>query len=163
MKYILLIGFFLVAVSATPLEIAEDEEGQQYYMVPLSRVRRSETRGVVNERGVGVSHQGNIFNSGGHRLDGSAYANKNFGSHGLRPDAAGGRLDYSHGSKTSAFAGADHVRGYGTDVGAGVRHNIYSSKNFNVDAGANYGRHFGGPGGTGRPQMGGFIRGSGKF
>ncbi|VEN64141.1 unnamed protein product [Callosobruchus maculatus] len=167
MKYIVLIGFCLAVVSATPLEIAEDEEGQQYYMVPLSRARRSPgsvTHLGANERGFGVSHQGNILNKNGHQLDGGAYASKNYQSHGLRPDQFGGRLDYNHApSRTSAFATADHARRYGTDVSAGIRHDIYSSKNFNVGVGGDYGRHLGGPGGNGRHQFGGFIRGSGRF
>nr|CAI5842802.1 unnamed protein product [Callosobruchus analis] len=98
-------------------------------MVPLSRARRSpqsETHLGANGKGFGISHQGNILNSNGHQLDGGAYANKGFKSHGLRPDQFGGRLDYNHApSRTSAFGTVDHARRYGTDVSAGVRHDIY--------------------------------------
>nr|CAI5859212.1 unnamed protein product [Callosobruchus analis] len=110
-----------------PYEVAENEEGQQYYMVPLSRSRRSpqsQTSVGANERGIGLSHSGTILNSNGHRLDGSAYANKNYHSPGLKPDQFGGQLNYNH-DRTSAYLGADHARGYGTDVRAGVQHDIY--------------------------------------
>nr|CAI5850193.1 unnamed protein product [Callosobruchus analis] len=111
-----------------PYEVAEDEEGQQYYMVPLSRERRSpqSTSIGMNEKGISLSHKGNILDNNGHRLDGSAYASKNHHSPGLRPDQFGGQLDYNHDpSRTSAYLGADHARGYGTDVRAGVQREFY--------------------------------------
>nr|CAI5859214.1 unnamed protein product [Callosobruchus analis] len=114
MKHFMIFGLCLVVVSGMPYEVAEDEGGQQYYMVPLSRERRSpQTTSVgANERGISLSHKGNILDNNGHRLDGSAYANKNYHSPGLRPDQFGGQLDYNHDpSRTSAYLGADHTRG----------------------------------------------------
>lgn len=110
-----------------------------------------------------MGHSGTVANQGGHRLDGGAYAGKNFGSHGLKPDQVGGRLDYSHRPGTSAFASADHTRRHGTDVNAGVRHNVYQNKNFGVDATGQYGRHYGGQFGSGRPNAGVGIEGHGRF
>lgn len=118
----------------------------------------------MNQSGAGISHTGNVFDNNNHRLDGTASAGKNWGSHGLRPDQVGGRLDYSHKpSGSSAFVGADNMRGYGTDVNAGVKYNIHQSKNLGVDLTGQYGRHFGGPGGTGRPNAGVFLNANGRF
>ncbi|KAJ8922492.1 hypothetical protein NQ315_007520 [Exocentrus adspersus] len=115
-----------------------------------------QTKWGISNSGFGASHTGTLFNNNNHRLDGTASASKNFGSHGLKPDQFGGRLDYSHNpSRTSAFVGADRTRHFGTDVSAGVKHNLYQNKNFGVDAVGSYNRHFGGPGGTGRPD--GFV------
>nr|CAH7738723.1 unnamed protein product [Callosobruchus chinensis] len=167
MKYIMVFGLCLAMVSGMPYEVAEDQQGQQYYMVPLSRARRSpqpQTSVGANERGFGISHSGNILDNNGHRLDGSAYANKNYHSSGIKPDQFGGQLNYNHDpSRTSAYLGADHARGYGTDVRAGVQHDIYRTKNFNLGVGAGGQQHLGGPFGNSRPQFGGFIRGSGSF
>nr|CAH7763499.1 unnamed protein product [Callosobruchus chinensis] len=150
-----------------PHKIAEDEEGRQYYMVPLSTCRSSpdsQTRIGINKEKFGVSHSGNIFDKNGHRLDGSAYANKDYHSSGLEPNQFGGQFNYNHEpSKTSAFVGADHNKGYGTDARAGIQKDIYSSKDFKLGVGAGAEKHYGGPGGDGKTQLGGFIRGSGTF
>ncbi|XP_018571235.1 uncharacterized protein LOC108910919 [Anoplophora glabripennis] len=162
MKYFVLLAIVVTVVAAVPVDVVEDEEGQQYYLVPVSREKRG-TQWGLSGTGATVGHSGTIANSGGHRLDGGAYAGKNFGSHGARPDQVGGRLDYSHGSRTSAFASADHARHYGTDVNAGVRHNVYQNKNFGVDVTGQYGRHYGGPSGTGRASSGVGVVGHGTF
>nr|CAI5828753.1 unnamed protein product [Callosobruchus analis] len=41
MRHIVIVGLCLAIVNAIPYRIAENEEGQQYYMVPLSRSRSS--------------------------------------------------------------------------------------------------------------------------
>ncbi|VEN33768.1 unnamed protein product [Callosobruchus maculatus] len=167
MKHIIIIGLCFMVVNGMPYEIAEDEEGQEYYMVPLSRARRSpdtETSICVKEKSSGVAHSGNIFDKNGHRLDGSAYANKDHHSPGIKPDQFGGQWNYNHDpSRTSAFVGADHTKGYGTDAGAGIKHDIHRSKDFNVGVGVGAQKHYGGPGGDTRPQFGAFVRGSGRF
>lgn len=123
-----------------------------------------QTKWDLNQAGAGISHTGNIFDNDKHRLDGTASLGKNWDSHGLRPDQVGGRLDYSYKpSGSSVFVGADKTRGYGTDVNAGVKYNIYQGKNFGVDATGQYGRHFGGPGGTGSPNAGVFLNAHGTF
>ncbi|CAH1990087.1 unnamed protein product [Acanthoscelides obtectus] len=168
MKYVVVfIGLCLAVVNSMPLEVAEDEDGEQYYMVPLSRTRRSpqsQTGVSANQQGVTLSHGGNILDRNGHTLDGSAYASKGYHSPGLRPDAFGGQLNYNHEpSRTSGYLGADHVRGFGTDARAGVQHDFYRNKNFNVGAGVGAERHYGGPYGNGPTQLGGFIRATGRF
>ncbi|KAJ8964089.1 hypothetical protein NQ317_004397 [Molorchus minor] len=163
MKYFVLVATLLAVAVAMPFDIFEDEEGEQYYAVPVSREKRQTKWGATNT-GFGVSHQGTILNSNNHQLDGSAYASKNWGSHGIKPDQFGGQLDYSHKpSGSSAFVGADRIPGYGTDVSAGLKQNLYQNKNFGVDVTGQYGRHFGGPGGTGKPQSGVFLNAHGTF
>lgn len=118
----------------------------------------------MNQNGLGISHTGNIFDNNNHRLDATASAAKGWNSHGLKPDQFGGRLDYSHKpSGSSVFVGADRVRGYGTDVNAGMKYNIHQSKNWGVDLTGQYGRRFGGPYGTGRPNAGVFLNINGRF
>lgn len=55
------------------------------------------------------------------------------------------------------------MRGYGTDLNVGAKYNIHQSKNFGVDVTGQYGRHFGGPGGTGQPNYGAFLNAHGRF
>lgn len=40
MKYFVALAVVVAVAAAVPLELAEDEDGQQYYLVPLSRERR---------------------------------------------------------------------------------------------------------------------------
>ncbi|XP_074026956.1 uncharacterized protein [Leptinotarsa decemlineata] len=153
----------VAATIAMPFDVVEDVDGEQYYVIPISRQKRQTNWGISNS-GFGGSHRGTLYNNDRHRLDGTASAFKNFGSHGFRPDQVGGRLDYNHKpSGSSAFAGANNVRGWGTDVAAGGRYNIHQGKNYGVDLTGQYGRHFGGPGGTGRPEAGVFLNAHGRF
>lgn len=123
-----------------------------------------QTKWGINQSGGGISHTGNVFDNNNHRLDGTASAGKNWDSHGLRPDQVGGRLDYSHKpSGLSSFVGADNTRGYGTDVNTGVKYNIHQDKNFGVDLTGQYNRHYGGSGGTGKPEAGIFLNAHGNF
>lgn len=123
-----------------------------------------QTKWGVNPSGVGISHTGNFFDNDNHRLDGTVSLGKNWNSQGLRPDQLGGRLDYNHKpSGSSAFVGANNIRGYGTDVNAGLKYNILQGKNYGVDLTGQYGRHYGGPGGTGSPNSGVFLNLNGKF
>nr|AYV99146.1 attacin C1 [Octodonta nipae] len=163
MKFILFSAFCVVMAAAMPYDIVEDEDGQQFYAVPVSREKR-QTQWGVNQAGAGISHTGNLFDNNNHRVDGTASAAKNWGSHGLRPDQVGGRLDYNHKpSGSSAFVGADNMRGYGTDVNAGVKYNIHQSKNLGVDLSGQYGRHYGGPGGTRDLGSSVFLNANGRF
>nr|AYV99148.1 attacin C3 [Octodonta nipae] len=163
MKFIVFSAFCLAVAAAMPYEIIEDEDGQQYYAVPISREKR-QTKWNVNQSGVGISHTANIFDNNKHRLDGTASAAKNFNSHGLKPDQIGGRLDYNHKpSGAGAFVGADRTRGFGTDLNVGAKYNIHQSKNVGVDVTGQYGRHFGGPGGTGKPNYGVFLNAVARF
>ncbi|XP_074026957.1 uncharacterized protein [Leptinotarsa decemlineata] len=163
MKRFVFATLCLAVAAAVPLEVVEDVDGQQYYIVPIHREKRQTQWGISNS-GYGASHTGTLYENDRHRFDGTASASKNFGSHGLRPDQVGGRVDYSHiPSGSSAFVGADNTRGYGTDVAAGVKYNIYESKNAGVDLTGQYGRHYGGPGGTGKPEAGVFLNAHADF
>ncbi|CAG9825326.1 unnamed protein product [Phaedon cochleariae] len=165
MKVFVFVAFCLAVAAAVPIEVFEDEDGQEYYLVPVSREKRQTKWGISNS-GAGISHTGTLFQNDHHQLDGTASAAKNFPSHGLRPDQIGGRLDYTHTpSGSGAFVQADRTRNWGTDVAAGGKYNIYTSpkKDFGVDATAQYQRHFGGPGGAGRPDAGVFLNAHADF
>ncbi|KAG5899936.1 hypothetical protein JTB14_002487 [Gonioctena quinquepunctata] len=161
MKYFVFVTFCLAVATALPFEVIEDEDGEQYYVIPVSRSKR-QTKWGVSDTGFGASHTGTVFKNDNHQLDGTGSFGKNFRSHGI--DQVGGRLDYTHTpSGSSAFLGADKTRGYGTDVAAGAKYNIYQNKNLDVDLTGQYGRHFGGPGGTGQPSSGVFLNAHGRF
>ncbi|KAJ8933799.1 hypothetical protein NQ318_000588 [Aromia moschata] len=73
-------------------------------------------------------------------------------------------MDYAHKpSGSGAFISADRARNYGTDVNAGAKVNVYQGKNWGADITGQYGRHFGGPWGTGRPSSGAFFNVHGRF
>lgn len=98
------------------------------------------------------------------KFDGTASAHKTFGTPGILPNQVGGRVDYTHKpSGSGAFLSADHGRGYGTDLNAGAKVNLYESKNWDVGVTGQYGRHYGGPWGTGRPNYGAFLSATGRF
>ncbi|XP_018563820.1 attacin-C-like [Anoplophora glabripennis] len=163
MKYYVLLAVVAAVATALPVEYNEQEDGQEFYLVPVNREKRQTNWGISNT-GLGASHAGTIFDNGNHRLDGSAYAAKNFGSHGLRPDQMGGRLDYAHmPSGSNAFIKADNARHYGTDVNAGAQYNFVHRKDLDVGVVGQYGRHFGGPFGTGRPQSYVGLTATGRF
>ncbi|CAH1183472.1 unnamed protein product [Phaedon cochleariae] len=136
MKVFGFVALCLAVAVAVPVEVFEDDNGQEFLLVPVSRQKRQTKWGISNS-GAGISHTGTIYSNGRHQLDGTASAAKNFPSHGLRPDQVGGRLDYTHNpSGSGAFVGADRTRNWGTDVSAGGKYNIYTSpkKDFGVDA-----------------------------
>ncbi|CAG9863310.1 unnamed protein product [Phyllotreta striolata] len=163
MKFLVLLAVSLTVAAALPLAVFEDENGEEFALVPLQRQRRDTTWGA-NQGGFSLGQKGTLFDNGNHRLDGSLSGSKAWGSHGLKPDSYNGRLDYSHQSSGSgAFVSADRTPGWGTDVNAGAKYNIAGGKNWNADVTGQYGRHFGGPGGTGKPQAGVMLNVEGKF
>lgn len=115
----MLAAAILTVSMAMPFEVYEDENGQEYLLVPsvLHRERRyiiiiilltktkliiilmcRQTSVDVNKSGPGtrvtLGHQGTLFNNGIHRLDGGASVSKQFKPSG--PTIAGGNLGYSH-------------------------------------------------------------------
>lgn len=62
-----------------------------------------------------VGHTGTIIDNPNHHLEGTGYASKDLSrGFGLKPDAYGGRADYSHKPSGAGFGlGADHFRGAG--------------------------------------------------
>ncbi|KAJ8965669.1 hypothetical protein NQ317_015557 [Molorchus minor] len=178
MKYFALVAALLAVAAAMPFDILEDEDGGQYYAVPVSREKRQQggaspvatlsvnNRGgnALSDSGYDLGHKGTIWSNNNHQVDGSGYASKNWGSHGIKPDQWGGRVDYTYKpSSTSVFVGADRTPGYGTDASAGLKQNLYQNKNFGVDVTGQYGRHYGGPGGTGKPEAGVLLEAKGTF
>ncbi|XP_018563822.1 uncharacterized protein LOC108905445 [Anoplophora glabripennis] len=151
MKYFVLLAVFVAITTAIPVDFVEDEDGQRYVLVPVNREKRQATKLDISNTGMTLGHKSNILDSNSYKLDGSAYATKNFGTGGI--GQFGGRLDYAHKpSASNVFLGADHTRHFGTDLKAGAQYNFIHKKNFDMGIVGQYERHFGGPFGTGRPQ-----------
>ncbi|CAH1110800.1 unnamed protein product [Psylliodes chrysocephalus] len=118
----------------------------------------------ANQGGYALGQKGTVFSNDNHRVDGSYGASKAWGSHGVKPDSFGGQVDYTHKpSGSTGFVGVNRTPGWGNDVSAGAKYNIAQGKNWGADVTGQYGRHFGGPGGTGKPQGGVFLNVGGKF
>lgn len=153
------------SVSSHPVDSSSDEVNsvdlelsiEGFEPIPL-RIQRREKRqiygGVTNGQPGGVQGtlgaSGTLYNNGGHRVDGHGQVSKNWGPTG--PTTVGGGLDYT-GPRGGASINAQHQHGLGTSVGAEGRYNMYSSPNgqTTIDAHGGYGRHFGGPYGTSKP------------
>ncbi|CAH1370004.1 unnamed protein product [Tenebrio molitor] len=162
-KLIVLALAGLAAVSA--YEVVQDDQGQEFFLVPLHRQRR-QTSVDISKSNPGVratvSHQGTIFNNGDHRLDGGAFASKQFRPSG--PATVGGKLGYSHVPSGSGLnVGAQRTQRFGTDVSATGNANLWRRGNARLDAVGQYNRHFGGLGGTGRPNYYGGLQFSHRF
>ncbi|XP_076260227.1 attacin-B-like [Rhynchophorus ferrugineus] len=154
--------------------IAEDEEGQQYYLIPLSRSKRSEpekkntqpqTDWQIRDPGIlTVSHKGTISNNENHRLEGMGYAQKNLRGHGIEPEVFGGGLKYTHiPSESNLKIGADHAPGFGTNLKASGTYNMYHSKNADVGLTGQYSRVIDTPYGNLKPNWGVFLGGQYRF
>ncbi|CAG9772815.1 unnamed protein product [Ceutorhynchus assimilis] len=123
----------LLYVSASPL-------------LPLQRHKRQQATSFdLKNPGIGtLSHTGTIVDNQNHLLTGTGYASKDFTRGGLKPDAYGAQVDYSHKPSGSVLGlGADHVRRAGTDVRASGTWNFVNTKNAEVGLNGQYGRHFG--------------------
>lgn len=173
MKVLVILFAVCLAFVVADYDLYQDEDGAQYVLVkledsepiPLQRQRR-QTKVDVSKNGQGirgtVSHTGTIVNNDRHRLDGTAFASKNFKPNG--PITAGGNLDYLHKPSGSTVGiGAAHTPHWGTDVNANAKVNVWQKGNSRLDAVGQYGRHFGGPFGTGRPNAYGGIQFSHRF
>ncbi|KAI4463070.1 attacin c-terminal region [Holotrichia oblita] len=152
---VFIVSFCIISTFAGVVHLPTYED-EEYILVPISRVRRQTTGGVDSNGRAFVSHTGTLVDNNRHNLQGTASASKQFKPNG--PLTVGGALDYTHKPSGSTLGvGASNTRGFGTDVGATGKYNFYNKGGTSVFAEGNYGRHFGGPGGTGRPNYyGGF-------
>ncbi|KAK9870774.1 hypothetical protein WA026_009735 [Henosepilachna vigintioctopunctata] len=163
---IALVALFFVCAHA--YEIAENEFGEQYVMVPLPLVRHRRQSSVDISHGAGgttitAGHQGNIFKNDRHQVTGGGFVSKQL-FHPTGPTTLGGNLGYQHIPSGSGInLGASNTRGFGTDVTATGNANIWRRGNSRLDATGSYGRHFGGPWGTGRPNWGVGLNFSHRF
>ncbi|KAL3265366.1 hypothetical protein HHI36_009573 [Cryptolaemus montrouzieri] len=159
MKIAFVIVATICAVSnAQIFDIVEDEFGGEFALVPLplSRQRRQTTADInkgPSGTQVTLGHQGTIWDNGNHKVTGGGFASKQFRPTG--PLTLGGNVGYEHiPSGSGVNLGASNTRGFGTDLSATGNANIWRNGNSRLDATGSYGRHFGGPGGTGRPNWG---------
>lgn len=108
------------------------------------------------------THQGTIYSNGNHQVDGNAMISKAFRPSG--PITTGGGLSYQHLPSGSGLnLNAQHTPKYGTDFSASGNANLWQRGNSRLDAVGNYGRHYGGFGGTGRPDYYGGLQYTHRF
>ncbi|KAF7268741.1 hypothetical protein GWI33_018093 [Rhynchophorus ferrugineus] len=148
-----LISLLLVTVATTALPyaeeknngiyeevIVEDEDGQQFYLLPLGRSKRQTSWQIKNPGIATISHTGG----------------------GFAPETYGGNVGYIHKPTGSNLGvGADHTRGSGTNVHASGTYNFLKTKNGALGLTGEYGRNLGGPGG--KPNWGVFLGGKWNF
>ncbi|KAK9870783.1 hypothetical protein WA026_009743 [Henosepilachna vigintioctopunctata] len=154
MKFVIAV-FALFFVYVQTYEIAANEFGEHYLMVPLPLIRHRRQTSVDISRGGGgtqvtAGHQGTIFRNDNHHVTGGGFISKQF--HSTGPTTVGGNVGYQHIPSGSGInLGASNTRGFGTAVSATGNANIWSSGNSRLDLTGSYGRHFGGAWGTGPP------------
>uniref|UniRef100_A0A6P7GN26 Uncharacterized protein LOC114340066 isoform X3 n=1 Tax=Diabrotica virgifera virgifera TaxID=50390 RepID=A0A6P7GN26_DIAVI len=157
MKGLVIFAFCIAVVVSLPLDLIEDESGQEYLVVPVHRERRDLTWGA-NQNGYTLGQKGNLWENGAHKFDGAYTGSKAWDSHGLKPDSFGGRVEYTNKpTKTTAFVGADRTPGYGTDLNAGVKYNFVQDKKLNIDLTGQVSQHQGGPFGNSKPEAGVYL------
>lgn len=121
---------------------------------PMRVRRESGVFGSVKPGNPGVTGtigaQGNIFNKNGHSIDAHGQVSRTY--HPAGPTSVGGGIDYQ-GPRGGLSAGANHLHRFGTAVNIGGNANVWKSRDgrSSVDVTGGYNRHYGGPGGTGRP------------
>ncbi|KAL3276704.1 hypothetical protein HHI36_012074 [Cryptolaemus montrouzieri] len=100
-----------------------------------------------------IKHGGTIYSDDKNRVTGGGFVSKPF--HPVGPTTVGGNLGYEHIPTGSGInIGASNTHKFGTDVGASANANIWQEGNSRLDVSGNYSRHYGGPGGTGKPNWG---------
>ncbi|RZC32121.1 uncharacterized protein BDFB_011474 [Asbolus verrucosus] len=165
MMYKLVVLALVSAAVVSAYDVVQDEEGQEFYLVPLHRQRRQTNIGISKENpGVRITagHKGTVFDNGNHRVDGGAFASKQFRPSG--PATVGGQLGYSHvPSGSNLNVGAQHTQRFGTDLSASGRGNLWRQGNSRLDAVGSYNRHYGGLGGTRRPNYYGGLQFNHRF
>lgn len=158
LPFVLRVRRSLTDTETAPYEYLEE--------IPVYRVRRQTVFGGVTPGNAGttatIGASGTLFNQNGHRVDGHGQVSRTFNPTG--PTSVGGGLDYQ-GPRGGASISADHTRHFGTDVGVSGNANLWRSNNgrSNLDATANYNRHFGGPYGTGAPNYGAGLQFNHRF
>ncbi|XP_076260692.1 uncharacterized protein LOC143196689 [Rhynchophorus ferrugineus] len=142
--------------------IVEDEDGQQFYLLPLGRSKRQTSWQIKNPGIATISHTGTILNNPNHYVSGTGYLSKNLRGGGFAPETYGGNVGYIHKPTGSNLGvGADHTRGSGTNVHASGTYNFLKTKNGALGLTGEYGRNLGGPGG--KPNWGVFLGGKWNF
>ncbi|KAI4463062.1 attacin c-terminal region [Holotrichia oblita] len=141
-------------------------------MILILFFNRQTTGGVDNSGRAFISHTGTLVDNDRHLLLGTASAAKQFRPDG--PLTVGGSLDYAHlpsGKYTYLLLsehalitlmslvkkGRVHLAALNTNVAATGRYNFYNKGGTSVYAEGSYGRHYRGPGGTGRPDAYGGV------
>ncbi|KAL3265364.1 hypothetical protein HHI36_009571 [Cryptolaemus montrouzieri] len=159
----LIVMFAVCAIASAEIyDIAEDQFGGQFIMVPLPLIRhRRQTTFDISKTPKGGTHvqlgqKGTIFDDGNNKLAASGTLSKTFNP--TSPLSYGGTLDYTHSSGSGLSVGATNTAGSGTDLGVQGKYNIWRDGRATLDAVGSYNRHYGGPFGTQRPNWYGGLQ-----
>ncbi|GJQ65505.1 hypothetical protein Trydic_g7607 [Trypoxylus dichotomus] len=146
-----------VSALAYPVDVMEDHYGQEFALVPLSRVRRADVYGNIGDTAdpgraiVGI--KGTPIDTNNHRVDAHAFATTNIRHHS--PITKGLEASYQHiPTNSNLDLSAVNTPQWGTDVRASGRYNFYQDKTSNANVQGFYSRHYGGMPGTRRPDYG---------
>ncbi|KAJ3646417.1 hypothetical protein Zmor_024006 [Zophobas morio] len=131
---------------ANPLPKPEDRQRETTYKI--------EDPGTLN-----VLHRQKVFEDSKHRVDATGILKQDL-LNIRRPTQVGGRVDYNY-KPADTKLGVEAINNgrFGTDVGVEATRNVFKGRNSDLEIGAKYGQHFGGPGGRSEPSFGGFVRG----
>ncbi|KAK9870785.1 hypothetical protein WA026_009745 [Henosepilachna vigintioctopunctata] len=167
LKFILPLAIFFVFSFALPLDIVEDDNGEQYLMVPLSRSRRASDFSYDISKGprgtrVELGQQGTVFQKGFHTINTGASVGKTFNPNS--PTTFGANVGYAHERTGSGInVAAQKTPGYGTDLSVQGKYNLWKGGQASLDAVTSYNRHYGGPFGASKPDVYGGIQFTAPF
>ncbi|GJQ68361.1 hypothetical protein Trydic_g5632, partial [Trypoxylus dichotomus] len=150
--------FLCLALSALayPVDVIEDHYGEEFALVPLSRVRRAMVYGggdITDPGNVIVGIKETPIDTNDHRVDAHAFASTNIKHHS--PITTGLKASYLHKPTNSNLdLKAVNTPQWGTDVTASGKYNFYEDKVSNANVEGFYSRHYGGMSGTRSPDYG---------
>ncbi|KRT85607.1 hypothetical protein AMK59_787 [Oryctes borbonicus] len=144
------------SVLSYPIDVVEDDYGQEFALVPLSRVRRAQVYGNADITDPGraiVGIKGTPIDTSNHRVDTHAFATTNIKHHS--PITKGLEASYLHKPTNSNLdLSAVNTPRWGTDVKASGTYNFFQDKTSNANVEGFYSRHYGGMPGTLKPDYG---------
>ncbi|KAL3265367.1 hypothetical protein HHI36_009574 [Cryptolaemus montrouzieri] len=148
---VIIFASFCVLLNAQEYNLAEDEFGEEYIMVPLPlrRQKRQSTYDLSHAGGLTtlkLGHTQKFLDDGINKFS----LNGNL-AHTFTPRSPltlGGSLNYLHRSGSGISVGVKNTPGYGTDLGVQGKYNILKKGGATFDAVGSYSRHYGGSSGT---------------
>ncbi|KAK9870781.1 hypothetical protein WA026_009741 [Henosepilachna vigintioctopunctata] len=164
---LLLFASFCALSNSIPLNLAEDENGEHYLMVPLSRTRRESDFSYDISKGRGgtrveLGQQGTVLQKGFHTINTGASVAKTFNPNS--PTSFGANVGYAHERTGHGInVAAQRTPGYGTDLSVQGKYNIWKGGKASLDAVTSYNRHYGGPFGASKPNVYGGIQFTAPF
>ena len=145
-----------VNILGYPLDVVQNEDGEAFALVPLSRVRRAEVYGHADITDPGrafIGIKGTPIDNAEHRLDTNVYATKNILHHS--PITKGAEASYLHiPTNSNLDLSIQNTPQMGTDFRASGKYNYFQDKTTNANVEAFYDRRWGGQPGSSRSDHG---------